>query len=79
MKMQQENADPMLGVSLEDDSAATRATMEKLTRLSDISQMENFLSYGQWDLSEHDIERLQKDEEMKQRVSPIITPNLDYA
>ena len=41
---------------------------EKLTRLSDMNQMENFLTYGKWDLSDADVERLKKDEEMKQRV-----------
>ena len=48
--------------------AATKEAMKRLTRLSDPIQMANFLSYGQWDLKQKDIERLQKDQEMKQRV-----------
>jgi hypothetical protein len=66
--MQQESADPLANIDLEDDTAATREALEKLTRLSDMRQLENFLSYGQWDLTEPAIERLQKDEEIKQRV-----------
>ena len=69
MRMQQENADPLAEVDIEDDSAATREALEKLTRLSDKKQMANFLSFGKWGLNEADIERLQKDDEMRQRVS----------
>ena len=69
MRMQQENADPLAQVDVEDDSQAHKETLEKFTRLSDITQMENFLSYGKWDLTDRDIERIKKDDEMKQRVS----------
>ena len=67
--MQQDSADPLAKIDIEDESAATKETLEKLTRLSDMTQMKNFLSYGKWDLTEKDVERLKKDEEMKQRVS----------
>ena len=69
MRMQQEDADPLAKVDAEDDSAATKATLEALTRLSDEKELERFLSFGKWGLSDEDIIRLQKDEEMKQRVS----------
>ena len=69
MKMQQTMADPLMDVDLEDDSAETKEREESLRRLSEPAQMENFLSYGKWDLSKNDIERLQKDDEMRQRVS----------
>ena len=68
MRLQQDAADPLATIDLEEMNQATRKTYELLTRLSDSEQMSNYLSYGQWDLSESDIERLQKDEEMKQRV-----------
>ena len=68
MRMQQENTNPLNKVDEEDDSAATRENMEKLTYLSKKEELAKFLSYGKWGLSEHDIERLNKDEEMKQRV-----------
>ena len=71
MRMQQDTADPMATVDIEDESAATKEAMKRLTRLSDPVQMANFLSYGQWDLKQKDIERLQKDQEMKQRVGGI--------
>lgn len=67
--MQQEDADPLTVADFEDDSAATRVKLEKLTRLSDPREMSNFLSYGKWGLTDADIERIQKDDEMKQRVS----------
>ena len=67
--MQQEQADPLQHITEEDDSAETNAKFEKITRLSNSKQMENYLSYGKWDLDEGDIERLQKDDEMRQRVS----------
>ncbi len=67
--MQQEDADPLAAIDAEDDSAATKETMEALTRLSDETQLERFLSYGKWGLTDEDIVRLKKDEEMKQRVS----------
>ena len=44
------------------------AALEKLTRLHDKTQMENFLTYGKWDLTDADIEKLNKDEERKERV-----------
>ena len=43
--------------------------MEALTKLSDEKELERYLSYGKWGLSDDDIVRLNKDEEMKQRVS----------
>ena len=67
--MQQEQADPLEHITEEDDSAETKMRLEKMTRLTDGKQMENYLSYGKWDLDEGDIERLQKDDEMRQRVS----------
>ena len=69
MKMQQTQADPLALTSEEDDSAETKDKLEMLRRLSEPEQMENYLSYGKWDLKEGDIERLQKDDEMRQRVS----------
>jgi hypothetical protein len=69
MKMQRTQADPLASTSEEDDSAETKEKLEQLTKLDDKEQMENFLSYGKWDLKEKDIERLQKDDEMRQRVS----------
>ena len=62
-------ADPLALVGDEDDSAETKEKTEMLRRLTEPEQMENYLSYGKWDLRENDIERLQKDDEMKQRVS----------
>ena len=73
MKMQQEVADPLELTTDEDDSTDTKAKQERLTRLTDPEQLENYLSYGKWDLNEKDRERLQKDDEMQQRVS-IHTP-----
>ena len=67
--MQQDHADPLLMTTDEDDSTETKAHYEAIRRLSEPMQMENYLSYGKWDLKENDIERLQKDDEMKQRVS----------
>ena len=52
-----------------DDTQAEQDRNEAFTRLSDYAQLENFLTYGKWDLNEADIERIKKDEEMKQRVS----------
>jgi hypothetical protein len=37
--------------------------------LSYRQELERFLSYGKWDLTDEDIERINKDEENKQRVS----------
>ena len=37
-------------------------------RLTDQEELNNYLTYGKWDLDEKQIERLHKDEEMKQRV-----------
>ena len=76
MKMQQTVADALQHISEEDDSAETKEKAEMLTRLSEPEQMENYLSYGKWDLEGNDIERLQKDDEMRQRVS--ITIHLSY-
>jgi hypothetical protein len=69
MHLQQDSADPLANMDLEDESAATKEALEMLTRLSDMNQLTNYLSYGKWDLSERDVARLNKDEEMKQRVS----------
>jgi hypothetical protein len=43
--------------------------LEKLTKLAYYQQMENYLTYGKWDLTDKNIERLKKDAEMKDRVS----------
>ena len=72
MRMQQEDADPLANVDPEDDSAATKQTLEGLTKLESEKELERFLSYGKWGLSDDDIVRLHKDEEMKQRVSIIL-------
>ena len=69
MRMQQENANPLEQIDVEDKSAATTALLEKITKLADRRELENFLSYGRWSLDDADIERLQKDDEMRQRVS----------
>ena len=69
MKFQKTLADPLAQVSEEDDSAETKENLEMLTRLREEEQLGNYLSYGKWDLKEKDIERLQKDDEMRQRVS----------
>jgi hypothetical protein len=71
--MQQEDADPLAKVDEEDDSAATKQTLEALTRLEDEGELERFLSFGKWGLTPEDIVRLQKDEEMKQRLIREIT------
>ncbi len=68
MRMQHENVDMLEKVDEEDDSAEVNHIMEKLTKLAYYQQMENYLSYGKWDLTEEAIERLKKDEEAKQRV-----------
>ena len=68
MRMQ-EMADPLAEVDIEDDSTATKEKLEKLTRLADPGQLSNYLSFGKWDLGMSDIERLQKDDQMRQRVS----------
>ena len=67
--MQQEAADPLKKVDPGDDSAATKQTLEGITKLADEKELERYLSFGKWGLSDEDIVRLQKDEEMKQRVS----------
>ena len=69
MKMQQTMADPLLLIADDEDSSDTKAKKQMLTRLTEPEQMENYLSYGKWDLDGNDIERLQKDDEMRQRVS----------
>ncbi len=73
MRMQQENADVLTGVDSEDDSTEVSQIMEKLTKLAYYQQMDNYLSYGRWDLDQEDIERIRKDEEAKQRVSRLRT------
>ena len=50
------------------ESGQQIAALEKLTRLRDPTQMENFLTYGKWDLKDADIEKLNKEEERKERV-----------
>ena len=69
MAMQQEVADPLAEVDAEDDSAATKKNMEDLTLLNNEDELERYLTYGKWGLSDDDIVRLNKDEEMEQRVS----------
>ena len=71
MRMQ-ELADPLAEVDLEDDSTATKEKLEKLTRLADPNQLSNYLSFGKWDLGMSDIERLEKDDQMRQRVSTLL-------
>ena len=73
MKMQQDKADPLELITEEDDSQDTKEKLEMMTRLSDEEQMGNYLSYGKWDLTPKDIARLEKDDEMKQRVSITFT------
>ena len=70
--MQQKIAEPLAKLDSEDESAAARENQEKLTKLSYRQELERFLSYGKWDLTDEDIERINKDEENKQRVSIII-------
>jgi hypothetical protein len=72
MRMQQQEADPLAKIDSEDDSAATKQTLEGLTKLNYEIQLERFLSYGKWGLTDDDIVRLKKDDEMKQRVSSFI-------
>ena len=72
MHMQQKIAEPLAKLDSEDESAAARENQEKLTKLSYRQELERFLSYGKWDLTDEDIERINKDEENKQRVSLII-------
>ena len=55
----------------EGESGQQIAALEKLTRLHDKKQMENFLTYGKWDLKDADIEKLNKEEERKERVGSI--------
>lgn len=43
--------------------------MEDMTRLTDRTQMANFLTYGKWNLNDELIEKLIKDDERKERVS----------
>ena len=38
-------------------------------RLTDPEELNNYLTYGKWDLDAKQIERLHKDQDMKQRVS----------
>ena len=47
---------------------ATKELLEMNVRLTDQDELNNYLTYGKWDLDEKQIERLKKDEEMKQRV-----------
>lgn len=53
----------------EGEGGAKSEAFEALTRLSDRHQMENYLTYGRWDLTDADIEKLIKDKERKDRVS----------
>ncbi len=53
----------------DDNEGAGAAQMEAMTRLTDRKQMENFLTYGKWNLDDELIEKLKKDEERKERVS----------
>ena len=70
--MQQKIAEPLAKLDSEDESAAARENQEKLTKLSYRQELERFLSYGKWDLTDEDIERINKDEDNKQRFSIII-------
>ena len=54
------------------DGGAQHQQMEDMTRLTDKEQMENFLTYGKWDLNDASIEKLIKDDERKERVSTFI-------
>ncbi len=67
--MQEENAEKLVDVDVEEESAADRDNMEQLTKLAYIKQIKNFLHYGKFDLTDADIERIEKDKAMKQRVS----------
>ncbi len=69
MRMQQKIAEPLAKLDSEDESAAARENQEKLTKLSYRQELDRYLSYGKWDLTDSDIERIQKDEENRQRVS----------
>ena len=51
------------------NDGAGAAAMEAMTRLTDPTQMANFLTYGKWNLDQKKIEKLNKDEERKERVS----------
>ena len=51
------------------DGGAQHQQMEDMTRLTDKGQMENFLTWGKWDLNDASIEKLIKDDERKERVS----------
>ena len=53
------------------DGGAQHQQMEDMTRLTDKEQMENFLTYGKWDLNDASIEKLIKDDERKERVSKL--------
>ena len=53
----------------DDNEGAGAAQMEAMTRLTDRAQMANFLTYGKWNLDQKKIEKLNKDEERKERVS----------
>ena len=66
--------DKDLHASEDGESGAQNVALEALTRLNDKRQMENFLTYGKWDLKDADIEKLNKEEERKERVG---YPNLD--
>merc|ERR1711892_1413093 len=50
------------------DGGAQHQQMEDMTRLTDKEQMENFLTYGKWDLNDASIEKLIKDDERKERL-----------
>ena len=58
------------------DGGAQHQQMEDMTRLTDKEQMENFLTYGKWDLNDASIEKLIKDDERKERVSTFIFINI---
>ena len=65
MRMQQLLADSLAEIDEEDDSAATREKLEKLTWVAEKKQLANYLSYGKWGLTPSAIERLKKDDEMR--------------
>ena len=68
---QEMDADPLNEIDPDPENwtPETKDTMERMTRLTSPEQLSNYLSFGKWDLGMSDIERLQKDDQMRQRVS----------
>lgn len=63
------NEDQNNNVETEDESGVGKELKEKMTFLTDANRLENFLSYSKLDLNAREIERIKKDEQIKQRVS----------